>query len=79
MLKILPRKNTIKKFFTVNQLLKRLCETPRTVTKKKKILSLYKIPWMGKSVDVEPVTQNFIGQTDTQTNTNSSSLIKEKL
>ena len=64
----------------MNQLLKILCETPRTVTKKKKqILSLYKIPWMGKSVDVEPVTQNFIGQTDTQTYTNSSSLIKEKL
>ena len=59
----------MKMIFTVNQLLKILNETVRTITKKE-ILSFYKITWivMGKSIYIESVTQNFTGQTNASTN-----------
>ena len=52
MLNILPRKNIIKMFFTVNQLLKILCETARKSIK--------------KEIARISMTRNFTGQIDAQ-------------
>ena len=77
MVKILPKDS--KTLSTVNQLLKILNKI--AIVTKKRNSPLDKIPQieMEKSVDVESVTQNFIGQTDTPTNTVSDYMKQENL